>query len=139
VPEDDRKDGSLFTPSKWKKLAARYRLTARQLDVARCITDDQSEAAIADELQVSRHTVHVYIRSLKAKLRVHSRAEVIHGTVPNQPSTQRLPGPGGFLRRLTCISAGFMVNLRRALRPSIPSVHLYSCSPPPLPGVVAAE
>ena len=77
MPEDDRKDGSLFTASEWKKLAARYRLTARQLDVARCITDDQSEAAIADELQLSRHTVHAHIRSLKAKLRVHSRAEVI--------------------------------------------------------------
>ena len=77
MPEGDRKDGSLFTPLEWRELTARYRLTARELGVARHVTDGQPEATIAGELQLSRHTVHAHIQSLKAKLRVQSRAEVI--------------------------------------------------------------
>ena len=48
-------------------------LTSRELDVLRLLTGDLSDAQIAQELVVSRRTVHAHLRSIYRKLDVGSR------------------------------------------------------------------
>ncbi len=52
-------------------------LTGREQDVLARLVDSQTEAAIADALGVSAHTVRSHVKNLYAKLQVHSRAQVV--------------------------------------------------------------
>jgi DNA-binding NarL/FixJ family response regulator len=51
-------------------------LTARELQVARLVTDRRTNAEIAAELYLSTKTVETHIRNLFQKLAVTSRVEV---------------------------------------------------------------
>ena len=53
-------------------------LTSRELEVLRLLTSDLSDAQIAQELVVSRRTVHAHLRSIYRKLDVGSRYAAAH-------------------------------------------------------------
>ncbi|WP_420457037.1 response regulator [Rubrivirga sp.] len=53
------------------------RLTPRETDVLSRLVEDDTEAAIADALGVSPHTVRSHVKNLYAKLQVHSRAQAV--------------------------------------------------------------
>ena len=56
-------------------IAARYRLTAREAEVAVLLTAGRGNAAIAAALRISPHTARHHTQRVLAKLGVHSRAE----------------------------------------------------------------
>ncbi len=56
-------------------------LTPRETDVLERLVEDDTEAAIADDLGVSPHTVRTHVKNLYAKLQVHSRAQMIRAAM----------------------------------------------------------
>jgi DNA-binding NarL/FixJ family response regulator len=52
-------------------------LTPRELEVLRLVARGMSDAAIAEELVVSPHTVHRHVANIRAKLRLPSRAAAV--------------------------------------------------------------
>jgi DNA-binding NarL/FixJ family response regulator len=77
--------GTLITPSTIATLLNRRReaeaqresLTAREKEVLRLMADGMSSRDIADQLGISYATVRTHIRSLGAKLGVHSKVQAI--------------------------------------------------------------
>ena len=51
-------------------------LTARELEVLKLIAQGLSNTEIAEKLVLSKHTVHVYVRNLYAKIGVKTRVRV---------------------------------------------------------------
>ena len=60
-----------------EELAASHRLTARESDVALLLARGRSAAYIGDELGISANTVRGHVKSVYAKLGVHSKQELI--------------------------------------------------------------
>jgi DNA-binding NarL/FixJ family response regulator len=56
------------------RLAERYRLTPRELEVALLLSGGASNAVIASSLRISEHTARHHTRHILVKLRLHSRA-----------------------------------------------------------------
>ena len=52
-------------------------LTPRETEVLGRLVEDDTEAAIADALGVSPHTIRTHVKNLYAKLHVHSRAQAV--------------------------------------------------------------
>jgi ATP/maltotriose-dependent transcriptional regulator MalT len=69
--------GSYLDEAAWESLAKKLRLSAREAQIVRGIFRDLKEATIADELQISHHTVHSHLHRLYAKLNVGSREQLI--------------------------------------------------------------
>jgi DNA-binding NarL/FixJ family response regulator len=66
-------------------------LTSRELEVLRLLTRDMTDAQIAQELVLSRRTVHAHLRSIYSKLDVGSRLAAArwaydHGLGPAVPA-----------------------------------------------------
>lgn len=59
------------------RLAKRFELTPRELDVLRCLARGRSYKAAARDLGIGVDTVRTYVRSLYAKLGVHNAAEAV--------------------------------------------------------------
>jgi DNA-binding NarL/FixJ family response regulator len=57
---------------------ARPLLSARELEVLELITKGFTSEEIAELIQVSRHTVHSFVRRIYKKLQVNSKAEAIY-------------------------------------------------------------
>jgi DNA-binding CsgD family transcriptional regulator len=51
-------------------------LSAQQLQIVQGIFDDQTEAAIANDLKISPHTIHTYCERLYRKLGVTGRVRL---------------------------------------------------------------
>jgi len=66
-----------LTQEEWDTVGRHLGLSPRELQLARCLFEDLSEAAIADQLCLSPHTVDTYSRRLKAKVGASTRAGVI--------------------------------------------------------------
>ena len=65
-----------FLPeSNWLAIVTSLRLSGRESEILRCILNDQSEAVIADHLNISPHTVHTHLERLYRKLGVKSRCQ----------------------------------------------------------------
>lgn len=54
-----------------------YQLTARELEVLRCMTEGMTYKGIAKKLTISPHTSGNHIRNIYKKLHVHSAAEAV--------------------------------------------------------------
>ncbi len=67
---------SFLTDGQWNTIARALRLSCREAEIAHGLLDDASEAAIADRLGISSHTVHTHIERLYRKLGVGSRCQV---------------------------------------------------------------
>ncbi len=52
-------------------------LTPRELEVLRLVARGMSDDAIAEQLVLSRHTVHRHVANIRAKLRLPSRAAAV--------------------------------------------------------------
>ncbi|HEX7050803.1 MAG TPA: response regulator transcription factor [Longimicrobiales bacterium] len=60
-----------------REAAARLDLSARELDVLRCLVRGMPYKRVAHELDISIHTVRNHIRSIYSKLQVHSVAAAV--------------------------------------------------------------
>ena len=69
--------GTLITPSAIAALINRESLTAREKEVLRLMAEGVSSRDIASKLGISYATVRTHIRSLDAKLGVHSKVQAI--------------------------------------------------------------
>lgn len=63
--------------------AASKELTGREAEVLRLLAKGLSDAEIADELVVSRRTVHAHLRTIYRKLRVSSRSAATRWALEN--------------------------------------------------------
>jgi pimeloyl-ACP methyl ester carboxylesterase/DNA-binding CsgD family transcriptional regulator len=69
----------LAAPTEWTRLETD--LSARELEVLRLIAAGLSDAAIAERLALSPHTVHRHVANIRTKLRLPSRAAAVaHAT-----------------------------------------------------------
>lgn len=64
-------------PAKETPLSSEPKLTRRQLEVLRLLSNGRSTAEIAAELGLSRTTVRNYIANLLGALGVHSRLQAV--------------------------------------------------------------
>ena len=75
--EERARASTVFSNRVWAEIARKLRLSNRELEIVRGIFDDQTEAAIADDLGISPHTVHTHVERLHRKLVVQDRAAMI--------------------------------------------------------------
>ena len=67
----------LLSGEQWQAIACRFKLSGRELEIARYLLEDEKESTIARRLGISTYTVHTYVRRLYAKLVVSTRVKVI--------------------------------------------------------------
>jgi DNA-binding NarL/FixJ family response regulator len=67
----------VLSDEQWHRLATALKLSSRQLQIVKCMFDDQIETGIGRELSISEHTVHTHIERLYRKLEVSSRSELL--------------------------------------------------------------
>ena len=67
----------LLNESEWRAIARSLGLSERERQIVRRMFDDLKECAIADDLDISPHTVHTHLERLYHKLGVGSRCEVV--------------------------------------------------------------
>jgi DNA-binding NarL/FixJ family response regulator len=60
----------------WKALTRVLRLSPRESAIVELAVHDLSEPLIANELGISRHTVHTHLERTYRKLSVHSRCQL---------------------------------------------------------------
>ena len=72
-----RRGRQLFNQDQWYSLANSLKLSTREFQIVQFLFDDQTEAAIAEQLEISSHTVHTYFERLYRKLSVCSRGELM--------------------------------------------------------------
>jgi DNA-binding CsgD family transcriptional regulator len=75
--EDRAPCAALFPEDVWHALARSLQLSGRELQITRCVFDDQKEQVIASRLGISTHTVHTHLERLYRKLGVASRVELV--------------------------------------------------------------
>lgn len=68
---------SVLSDSQWCQIADSLRLSPREIEVVQHVFDNDREAVIAEEIGISRHTVHSYLERIYFKLRVASRCELV--------------------------------------------------------------
>jgi DNA-binding CsgD family transcriptional regulator len=70
--------GSVFTPDEDSKLPMDgVTIAPRQVQTLELLLTGLSEKEIAKNLKISRHTVHVYVKSLYKRFNVNSRGELL--------------------------------------------------------------
>ncbi len=86
---DSRKP--LLDDHQWDAIATRLRLSARELEIVRCIFGGDKETKIAADIGISRHTVHSHVKRMYRKLEIRDHAElavrVFETYVAMQPET----------------------------------------------------
>jgi DNA-binding CsgD family transcriptional regulator len=96
--------GQSFHPA-WEEIGGSLNLSHQELRIVRGVFDDLTESAIADELQISPHTVHTHLGRLYRKLGVTGRVplvlRVMEKYVALARSAEHLPPAlfAGFYRR----------------------------------------
>ena len=61
----------------WRAIGDELHLSARQLQIAKCMFDGFDEPSIGRVLGLSRHTVHSHVNRLYKKIQVKSRCELM--------------------------------------------------------------
>ena len=72
-----RRGRELFSQEQWWALASSLKLSTREFQIVQHLFDDETEASIAEQLEISSHTVHTYFERLYRKLGVCSRGELM--------------------------------------------------------------
>ena len=67
---------AMFSEPVWAEIAHSLKLSGQELQVVRGVFDDHTEGAIADNLNVSSHTVHTHCERLYRKLGVTGRVKL---------------------------------------------------------------
>lgn len=67
----------LFNQTEWQGLAQRLALSEREVQLCHGVVDNKTDAEIAEQLELSAHTVRTYFERLYRKLDVSSRAELV--------------------------------------------------------------
>lgn len=70
IPEGGRE---VLTNAQWTAVGLALRLSPRELQIVQAVFDDQKEAAIADNLGISAHTVHTHLERLYRKVGARGR------------------------------------------------------------------
>ncbi|MDX2116440.1 MAG: LuxR C-terminal-related transcriptional regulator [Planctomycetota bacterium] len=68
---------AILTSEQWAALATALRISPRELQIVHGVFDDLKEAAIADNLGISAHTVHTHLERLYRKLSVCGRCPLV--------------------------------------------------------------
>ena len=68
---------SFLTGDAWRRIANSLQLSQRELQIVKAVFEDRKEAAIAQGLGISRHTVHTHMERLYHKLEVNSRVSLV--------------------------------------------------------------
>ena len=76
-PEPSCLGSRVFSSGAWAEIARSLGLSARQLQIARGIFDNETEGAIASDLGISEHTVHNHLNRLFRKLAVTTRVQLV--------------------------------------------------------------
>jgi DNA-binding CsgD family transcriptional regulator len=77
VHGDGQAGRGLFSQDVWFQISNRLSLSERELQIVQGVFDDQHENQIAQELEISSHTVHTHLERLYHKLGVSSRVELV--------------------------------------------------------------
>lgn len=67
----------VLTTDEWHVVAVRLKLSEREVQVIHGVFDSLSDSAIADQLGISKHTVHTHLWRLYRKLFVRNRCGLI--------------------------------------------------------------
>lgn len=67
----------IFASEQLAAVARILKLSSRETEIALLIVDDATEAEIAFTLEISRHTVHTYVKRLFHKTKVTSRRQLV--------------------------------------------------------------
>jgi DNA-binding NarL/FixJ family response regulator len=78
----------LLSADDWNRIAAKFALSRRELDVARLIFEGKSRSQLARDLRCAEGTVRVYIDRLFAKLHVEDRLGMVLRVVRCHPALQ---------------------------------------------------
>lgn len=63
----------VLSASEWTAVGLALRLSPRELQIVQAVFDDLKEAAIADDLGISAHTVHTHLERLYRKVGARGR------------------------------------------------------------------
>jgi len=67
---------TFLSPEEWMALIRVLRLSPREATIADLAVGDNSDDMIAQQLGISRHTVHTHLDRIYTKLGVHSRCQL---------------------------------------------------------------
>ena len=67
----------MFSEQAWWEIARSLKLSGQELQIVRGVFDDYTEFAIANNLNVSPHTVHTHCERLYHKLAVTDRVKLV--------------------------------------------------------------
>ena len=84
----------IFADPVWTEIGRGLRLSRRELQIVRRIFDDRTESVMANELGISRHTVHTHMERLRRKLSATDRATIILHVVEEFLLLTAAPGSG---------------------------------------------
>ena len=82
VLADDAGEPDQLDAIDWKRAAYRYTLTAREVQVARCLWRGYSNREIAQHLGISEATVKRHLANVYEKTGLHSRTKLMIGLAP---------------------------------------------------------
>jgi DNA-binding CsgD family transcriptional regulator len=68
---------AMFSEQAWETIGRSLKLSARELQIVREVFNDRTEFAIANNLNLSPHTVHTHCERLYHKLAVSSRVKLV--------------------------------------------------------------
>jgi len=68
---------AMFSEEAWGQIAHSLKLSGRELQIVREVFDDHTEFAIANNLNLSPHTVHTHCERLYHKLAVTDRVKLV--------------------------------------------------------------
>jgi DNA-binding NarL/FixJ family response regulator len=76
-PQTCSPGSALLSPEVWEAIAHSLKLSGRELQIVRADFDDQTESALAHQLDIAPCTVHTHVERLHRKLGITHRAQLI--------------------------------------------------------------
>ena len=74
IPQSGR---TVISEEGWLAIGQSLNLSARESQIVQGVFDDLKDCAIAEELGISRHTVHTHMRRIYRKLAIAGRVQLI--------------------------------------------------------------